>query len=208
MKRSFELAVILFVGMIFIFSSCQTTSSDSETIEMTGIGEIELPDSPYAISINFNGNEKKKEEMLALVSSGDLAKYKPKLQHENVYQEGNGGTAKNFTFSISYVLVLEDKAALNDVVSILSKNDMPGYVNTMGSYIDETKRDEYSEKLFDLALKHAENRLGKFAESKQKSYRITEILDADDPYSNAVPHDGVAYQSKLFKKVRVKAVLK
>ncbi|MCH7397981.1 hypothetical protein MM236_08270 [Belliella sp. DSM 107340] len=42
---------------------------------------------------------------------------------------------------------------------------------------------------------------------KQKSYKIIEISDADDPYSNAIPHDGVAYQNKLFKKVRVKAVL-
>ena len=206
MKRSFKLTVILFVGMTFIFSACNMSYPESETIEMTGLGEIELPDSPYAISINFNGDIKKKEEMLALVSSGELAKYKPKLQHENVYQDGEA--SKSFTFSISYVLVLEDKAALNDIVSILSKNSMPGYINTMGSYIDETKRDEYSEKLFDIALKHAEHRLGKFAESKQKSYKIIEISDADDPYSNAIPHDGVAYQNKLFKKVRVKAVLK
>ncbi|MCH7401547.1 hypothetical protein ACFOUP_13955 [Belliella kenyensis] len=207
MKISFLTLFSLVVIGLALNTSCNPSTKVSETIEMTGFAELELPELPYAINVSFNGIDKQKVEMQALVANGELSKFKPKLLYENLYQDGDGVSSKGFTHSISYMLILQQKAELDEVVKVLTKHKLPGYVNTMGSYIEEEKRSEIADKLFQAAMKHAENRIAKFADSKQKSFSIIEVSDADEAYANPVPHDGVAYQNKLVKKVKLKAIL-
>ncbi|MCH7408047.1 hypothetical protein MM239_01455 [Belliella sp. DSM 111904] len=207
MKISFLMTFSLLVIGLTLGTSCSPSTDVPETVEMTGVAELELPELPFAINVSFNGNDKQKAEMQELVAKGELSKFNTKIQYENLYQEGDGVSSKGFTYSISYMLILKQKAELDEVVEILTKYKLPGYINTMGSYIEEEKRSEIADQLFEAALKHAESRIAKFADSKQKNYRIIEVSDADESHAIPVPLDGVAYQSKLVKKVRLKAVL-
>jgi hypothetical protein len=199
----------LLLGLLWIigFTACTSVSTNTgETLTMIGFSELELDGANLAVTINFTGKKSEKTSFITLVKSGALAQFDPKLQYENMYQEGEE-SPREFTYSISYLLVLKDAASLDIVLKALEKENLSVYLNTVGSYIYPQSREELLEKLFDGAFDNAVKRISEHAKAKGKNFKITAVADADDTFGSVIPLDGIAYQNKLYKKVQVTAEL-
>lgn len=193
--------------LVFFITACNSISSGTtETITLTGFYELEIENANTAVTISFNGKKSDKALLVTLIKSGVLAQFEPKLQYENMYSDGDG-SSREFTYSLSYLLVLKDNASLDVVVRALEENNLSAYITRSGSFIEPTMRAELLDKLFDSALENGVFRIKKYAEEKGKDYRVIAVSDADYSYEPVIPVDGIAYQQKVMKRVAVTAEL-
>lgn len=181
-----------------------------ETVEMIGISEMELNSSKTVVSISFNGSSAQKSDFMKQVKEGELSKFQPKLQHENLYQEGEGFGAEEgrFIHNMTYHLLAENPGEVDEIAKIMEKHKISGYLNTNGSFVGLEELEKYQEELFKKALENAVDRISGFADYKGKSYEILEIAESDDPGYSFFPMDGIVYNNKLNKKIKVKAALR
>ncbi|GHB26217.1 hypothetical protein [Mongoliitalea lutea] len=206
MKVSNKYKMFFVIAFVFTFTGCEVTSSNHESISLIGSSEVELEESNVAVTINFTGKKSEKSSFVTLVKSGVLSQFDPKLQYENMYLEGEG-SSREFTYSMSFLLILKDIASLDVILKTIEKENLSVYVNTAGIYIYPESRGELLTKLFDEALENGIKRISEHAKSKGKEYKVTAVADADDSFSAVIPLDGIAYQNKLYKKVQVTAEL-
>lgn len=199
----FLLTGLLLQGIL----SCSASSDTTETITMVGYSELALDSiSDTAVTINFTGKKTEKSLFITLLKSGALAQFEPTLQFENMYLEGES-SPREFTYSLSYLLILKDKTSMDVIVQALEKDGISAYVSTAGTFIATSDREDLLERLFDKALANAVQRVKKYADAQSKDFTITAVADADDTFGPVIPMDGIAYQSKLSKRVQVTASL-
>lgn len=187
------------------FTACR--SDDTLMIEMVGIAEKEMSSDKTAVSISFNGTAEQKEKFMNEVTHGELSRFNPSLIHENMYQEGEANEVQNrrFLYTINYLFILDSNLPINDLAAIMQRKELPGYISSMGKFVNMDEMTEYQNTLFNEALHDARARITRYIDDENKSFQILEIFEIEDPNHNFYPHDGVVYNNKIIKRVRVKA---
>jgi hypothetical protein len=203
MNNRYFLSVTFFT--VLILTACR--SDDMPVIAMVGTAEKELSSDLTAVSISFNGTADQKKRFQYEVQYGELSKYNPKLLHENIYQEGEATDDKNrrFVYTLNYLIILDNKIAIDHLGAIMEGKELNGNISTMGNYVDMSMMKDYQNTLFNEALSDAKDRISRFINDESKSYQIIEISEMEDQNFNPFPGDGIIYNNKITKKVRVKA---
>jgi len=198
---------ILLVTLYTVLSFTACRSNDTMMIEMVGIAEKELASDMTAVSISFNGTAEQKEKFMNEITHGELSRFNPRLLHENMYQEGEANEVKNrrFLYTINYLFILDSNRAINDLAAIMQRKELPGYISSMGKYVNMDIMKEYQNTLFTDALNNAKDRVSRYINDESKSYQILEISELEDLNHNSYPIDGIIYNNKIAKRVRVKA---
>ncbi|WP_114749471.1 hypothetical protein [Pleomorphovibrio marinus] len=198
------------VLMVCLLVACgQKSHQNVETIEMMGISEIELSGSKTVVSISFNGSTDQKDTFLKQIREGELAKFNPKLQYENMYQESDphGENVGRFIHNLTYQMHVEGPDLVEEIAKLMEKNKIPGYLNTNGTFISAEELASMQLQLFELAIKNARERIDAYTKSNGKTFRILESTEVEEPGYPNFSLDGIVYNNRLSKKVKVRAAI-
>ncbi|MDO8968683.1 SIMPL domain-containing protein [Algoriphagus sp.] len=204
MKKS----ILIVLASSILISSCRLNDSP-ETIEMIGISEKEIITNQLAVTINFIGDANQLQDFKELIEHGKLSEFAPKLQYQNVHQEEGGESkGKKLIYSIAYGIILKKGKDISELAEIVEKQKIPGFINSSGTYIDLAQIETLQTELFEAALKNAKNKIKIYADGLGKEFKVVEVSELDDMGSYINSLEGIIYNNRLGKKVKVKATLR
>jgi hypothetical protein len=204
MKKS----ILIVLTSSILISSCRLNDSP-ETIEMIGISEKEINTNQLAVTINFIGDANQLQDFKELIDHGKLSEFAPKLQYQNIHQEEGGESkGKKLIYSIAYGIILEKGKDISEVAEIVEKQKVPGFINSSGTFIDLDQIETLQAELFEAALKNAKTKIKNYADGLGKEFQVVEVSELDDMGSYINSLEGIIYNNRLGKKVKVKATLR
>lgn len=176
---------------------------------MIGISEKEIITNQLAVTINFIGDANQLQDFKELIEHGKLSEFAPKLQYQNVHQEEGGESkGKKLIYSIAYGIILKKGKDISELAEIVEKQKIPGFINSSGTYIDLAQIETLQTELFEAALKNAKNKIKIYADGLGKEFKVVEVSELDDMGSYINSLEGIIYNNRLGKKVKVKATLR
>lgn len=203
MKKTVLIAAALWT----LVSSCKTNNSQ-ETIEMIGISEREINTNQLAVTFNFIGDASQLQLFTALIEQGELYEFAPKLQYQNIHQEEGGeNKGKKLIYSFSYGFTLKKGKEITDLAEIIEKQKIPGFLNSSGTFMELAQIESFQTDLFESALENATKKIKTYADGLGKGYKVMEVSELDDAGNFINSLEGIVYNNRLGKKVKVKAIL-
>ncbi|AWW30616.1 hypothetical protein DN752_11050 [Echinicola strongylocentroti] len=199
------LFAVLGTGVI----SCNLNQPNAtKTIALIGVDKVTFEEVAPCINVSFNGNLDQKKALESLMKGTEMAKFRVDITSENFYKDGGYDSktgAGDFTYGISYTVVL-NKATEKDLISkLLAENKLPVNINSSGYYLSPQKNKALQDIGFQKALANAKSRINAYADSLGMQYEVMDIEEIDD--YQLYPANGIIYTDELVKKVKVKAHL-
>ncbi|WP_200975003.1 hypothetical protein [Echinicola sp. 20G] len=207
--RSFIIKFILFALLCTAIFSCNAPHHhENRTIEMIGFNELTIDGLQPCINVNFNGDKATRDKLIQLMESDAMKPYRVKKNSENFYKDGAGTSAQKrpgFTYGINYLIVLTNESEKEKISQLLLDSNIPVSINSNGYYLDPQQNTTLQDQAFQNALHNAKLRLQHYADGVNANFEIISISEIDD--YQLYPMDGIIYNDKLIKKVKVKAEL-
>lgn len=198
-----------FLLLCICLGSCNvTTPKEENTIELIGIHHIELTDLKPCINVSFNGTLAQKNTLSDLLESDDMKEFRVDKTNENFYKDGmydNKDQTGSFIYGVNYTIVLNSLSEKDRISELLKEKDIPANINSNGYFVSPETNSTLQDKAFQKALANAKTRITAYADSLDMHAEIIGVEELDD--YQLYPVDGIVYNDKLIKKIKVKAHL-